>query len=105
MAHYTYRPLDWRLEETELALRFIFQMRLCMSGVCIMPPADLLLLLIRQVIDLFGSRRHRCVNGEVANRKVIHSFVHYSPTGSAFTLLSTHFVLPIVGAAKSFLSL
>ena len=99
-----YRPLDWILKENELALRLICQLRLCNSGICVMSLEDLLLL-IRQVTNQFGSRRHRCVNGELANRKVIYSFVHYSHTVSALNFLSTNFVMPTVGAANSFLCL
>lgn len=84
-------------------VRPVCQLRLRKSGVCVMPLADLLLLLIHQVTNLFESVRHRFVNGELANGKVIYSFVHHSHTLSAFTLLSTHFALLIVGAAKFFL--
>ena len=48
-----YRPLGWRLKETELALRLVCQLQLLESGICVMLLANLLLLSIRQVSNLF----------------------------------------------------
>nr|CCA26498.1 AlNc14C379G11205 [Albugo laibachii Nc14] len=54
------RPLDWRLDETELTFRLTCQLRLCESGVCVLPLADLFLLFMSQFTNLFWSGRHRC---------------------------------------------
>ena len=70
-----------------------------------MPLTDFLLLRVRQVANLIGSRRYRCVNGKLTPRKMIYSFVHCFPTVGALTLLPIRFALPMVVASKFFLYL
>ena len=50
------RPQDWRPEDTELVLCHTYKLRLCESGVCVMPLKHLLLLFMRQVSNLFWAR-------------------------------------------------
>ena len=55
------RPAIWSLEDIEFALRLNCHLRMCLSGVCVVPLAHIVLLLfLLQVTNLFWSQWHRC---------------------------------------------